>query len=175
MLAQRIARVVSWSIVVVLGGVFGLVSVAHAGGEASPHGHLEGQILVTQELLPRSSSAERTIELFEQNRQDVVQSDDDAATRWSFRFMAFMTEEPRTGQLSLELYRADDERWVASTRLFASPRMTILSGRASFSADEGVEVGLNYKLKLVAERAGERVVLAETRLITEAPMRVASR
>jgi hypothetical protein len=171
MLAQRMAAMIAWSIV----GLVGVYGVAYAGDDQAPHGHLEGQILVTQELLPRAASPERTIELFERSRQDVIRSDDDGATRWSFRFMAFMKEEPRTGQLSLELYRAEDDSWVASNRLFASPRMSILSGRASFSADDGVELGLNYKVKLVAERADERVVLAETRLVTEAPLRVASR
>ncbi len=153
--------------------VFGLLGFAHAdGGERLAE--LEGQILVTQDPLPNVASPERTIEHFQEYRQDVIVSDDDA-TRWSFRFMAFMTEEPRTGELSLELYRADDDSWVASSRLYASPRMTILSGRASLSADDGVEVGLSYKLKLVAERGGERVVLAQTRVVTDAPPRLASR
>jgi hypothetical protein len=169
MLAMQFARVVSWSVVVV-----GFLGLAHAGDEAAPHAHVEGQILVTQAPLPRAAGPEKTIELFQENRQDVITADDDAG-RWSFRFMAFMTEEPRTGELSLDVHRADDDRWVASTRLFASPRLTILSGRASISADDGVEPGGQYELKLVAERSGERIVLARTRLATEAPPRVASR
>ena len=162
-------------VVVSVGFVVGFLGLAQAEHLESSLDRFEGQILITQELLPRSASAERTIELFERGRQEVLTSADDDATRWDFRFMGFLTEEPRTGELSLDFYRVEDGKWLSSQRLFASPRMRVLSGPASLSAADGVEVGLSYKLKLVAERDGKRVVLAETRLITEAPPRLASR
>lgn len=171
MLAHRFARVVTWSVVAALGSL----GLAHAGENESHLAHLDGQILITQQPLPNAASPERQIEFFETHRQDVITADEHDEGRWTFRYMAFMTETPRTGELTLELRRAEDDEWITSTRLFASPRLTILSGRASVSADSGVQVGEPYKVALVARRDGERVVLAETRLVTELPPRVASR
>ncbi|HLU66921.1 MAG TPA: hypothetical protein VKZ63_11635 [Kofleriaceae bacterium] len=87
---------------------------------------------------------------------------------WRFDFIAFMKRKPNAKMVSLDFYRDDKSKaFVAQERLAGiDPSLTLLQSTAELSADDGLEPGKRYIVKLAATVNGKEVVLATTKVQT---------
>jgi hypothetical protein len=89
---------------------------------------------------------------------------------WSFYFMAFMSQSPRTTALSLDFYMVEGSKktYVANKRLTGvDSKLRLLSTRVELSEDDNLNKGRTYEVRLTAKRGKREVILAKTTLKTK--------
>ncbi len=163
-------RRIQWVAVVAV--IVGMVASAHADEVAQKvQKAFRGTILVTAEPLPEpAGDAETTIAQFRKATDHPLAAREvGGVPTWSFHYTAFLKSKPATSSLTLEFYTDDAERrYAASERLLdVDPSLTILSGHATVTEDDGLDRDRRYVVKLVGKVKGKDVTLAQTKLTTK--------
>lgn len=88
---------------------------------------------------------------------------------WTFYFMAFMKQSPRTSNLSLDFYmvQGGKKTYVANKRLTGvDTKLRLLSSRIDISEDDNLNKGRTYEIRLTAQRGKREIILAKTTVKT---------
>lgn len=159
--------------VVVLVATCLLGSTAMADLPKKVMGKFKGRLLITTDApLPTSFGSEgEMIKAYEKANVKSLKSYDGSGgvAVWSFYFMAFMSQPPRSTNLSLDFYLVEGSKrtYVANERLRGvDPKLRLLSTRIEITEDDNLNKGRTYEVRLTTRRGKRDLILAKTTLKT---------
>lgn len=133
----------------------------------------KGRLLVTTDnpLSTSYDSDAAMIKAYEKANVTVLKSYEggEGVAVWSFYFMAFMSQSPRSSTLSLDFYMVEGSKktYVANKRLNGvDNKLRLLSSRVELSEDDNLNKGRTYEVRLTVQRGKREVILAKTTLKT---------
>jgi hypothetical protein len=121
-----------------------------------------GQIIVTKGELPEGKTEKETIAKIKAAKLGELKGEVNGDVKaWTFNYAAFLSKTGATA-LKLEFWK-DGKQYAADKSLSGvDPKSPILTGEITIDADENIDDGKSYVLKLVA---GKDAVVATTTLI----------
>lgn len=146
-------------------------AVAQAGKPRTVRDAFAGHIVIsTSPLRPAGETEAEMIEDIRKAEVNVIaarDAGDDEVVSWSFFFTAFLDKQPRTSELSLDVYAAEgDKRYITSKRMMGiDPRLQILGSDMALTEEDGVKPGARYRLVLTGQ-VGNREVTFATAVVT---------
>jgi hypothetical protein len=139
-------------------------AVAQAGKPRTVHGAFAGHIVLSASPLRPSGATEaamiddiRRAQVHEITARDMGGE----GVSWSFDFTAFLDKEPRISEMSLDVYAAEDGRYITSKRMMGiDPKLQILAGDMMLTEEDGVKPGARYRLALTGQVRNREVTFA---------------
>jgi hypothetical protein len=151
-----------------LNAVIVAVFAVFAGGVASADisknviTAFRGQLVITKGELPDGKSDKDTIAKIKAAKLTELKGEVNGDVKmWTFNYAAFLS---KTGATSLKLeFWKDGKQYAADKSLSGvDPKSSLLTGEISIDADENIDEGKSYVLKLVA---GGKTTVAQTTLV----------
>lgn len=151
-----------------LNAVIAAAAAVLAGGVASAEiskgviASFRGQLVITKGELPEGKGDKETIaKIRAANLSELKGEVNGDVKQWTFNYAAFLTKTGATS-LKLEFWR-DGKQYAADKSLSGvDPKSALLTGEITIDADENIDDGKQYVLKLVA---GSNTVVAQTKLL----------
>jgi hypothetical protein len=146
-------------------------AVAQAGKPRTVRDAFSGHIVIsTSPLRPAGETEAEMIDGIRKAEVHEIAARDageDEEASWSFFFTAFLDKQPRTSELSLDVYAAEgDKRYIMSKRMMGiDPRLQILGSDMSLTEEDGVKPGARYRLVLTGQ-VGNRELTFATAVVT---------
>jgi hypothetical protein len=145
-------------------------AVAQAGKPRTVRDAFSGQIVIsTSPLRPAGETDAEMIEgIRKAHASELTARDGDGEEQsWTFFFTAFLDKQPRTSELSLDVYAAEgDKRYITSKRMMGiDPRLQILGSDMTLTEEDGVKPGARYRLVLTGQ-VGNRELTFATAVVT---------
>jgi hypothetical protein len=150
-----------------LNAVIVAVVAALAGGVASADmskgviAQFRGQLVITKGELPEGKSEKETIAKIKAAKLTELKGEVNGDVKqWTFNYAAFLSKTGATA-LKLEFWK-EGKTYAADKSLSGvDPKSALLTGEISIDADENIDEGKSYTIKLVAGNA----TVAQTTLI----------
>jgi hypothetical protein len=143
-----------------------LALLVAAGASAAGTGKLKGQILVSDEPMPKLDDEDTMADVLKKWQKSTIEKAKDADS-WSFHMVSFPDHKPGVTTLSLLFYDVSGgkPKYLTSKDITCEAGAEILASDVDVDGEDGIKPGMKVDLTLARIVGGKQTDLAKAKLI----------